>query len=177
MIVVFDNIALQSLFQNRTAITMESKARKWDRRRVFNWMRKTIFAPYSSHRNYRQDCKDACEVKLGAVHRAAALSPSLPAPSGREQLKLVERDLFSLAHASVPPLERLWSIRGPGCFSSLFSPSLFRPRKIRDRAENSSARFEFREIKIRERIVFPREIVVTAGSLRFSAWKRGSPRA
>lgn len=38
----------------------------------------------------------------------------------------------------------------------LFSSRFFlAPREIRDRAENSSARFEFREIKIRERIVFP----------------------
>jgi len=43
----------------------------------------------------------------------------------------------------------------PGVLFLPFSPSLSCSRKIRDRAENSSARFEFREIKIRERIVFP----------------------
>lgn len=67
------------------------------------------------------------------------------------------------------PFRKIMKYTRPGVLFLPFSPSLSRPRKIRDRAENSSARFEFREIKIRERIVFPREIVVTAGSLRFSA--------
>lgn len=110
-IAAFDTLAivLPSLVRNRMVITMESKARKRNMIGCTCLVRRantiaSLDSPCSSHRNDRPNALQRCS--RGETRRRCFARWPLP-PKREGRLKLVERDLFSLAHASVPPLERL----------------------------------------------------------------------
>lgn len=142
---------------------------------------------YTLGRVYKPNCLVTCSsiVTIVRMHRKMHAKAKLRAvaetPSReRSGLKLAERDLFSLAHASAFPLERLWSIRDAPLLSSLsplafssFSPS----ENPRPRGKFVCRVLNFAKLKSTRKDCLPlgnRSYHWIAAFL--SAWKRGSPQ-